>query len=432
MRTSFPKGKIEVVLLEGIHPDGVAMFEAEGLSVRTEPGALEGPELAAAIGGAHLLGIRSKTRVTAQALASAPRLLAVGCFCIGTNQVALGEAAGRGVAVFNAPFSNTRSVAELTIAEVIMLSRRAFERSSAMHAGRWVKSSRASHEVRGKTLGIVGYGHIGTQVSVLAEAMGMRVVFFDTAPKLPLGNAEACRSLSELLERSDAVTLHVPATASTAGMIGAAELGRMRRGAHLINNARGSVVDLGALAAALRSGAIGGAAIDVFPEEPASSEAPFQSELSGLANVILTPHVGGSTVEAQAGIASEVAGKLLKFLNEGSTAGAVNVPEVDPPPQAMAARAWGLAGEGRGAGDGRGGVEGPRPHRILHFHRNVPGVLGGVNGAISELGVNVASQMLQTRGEFGYVVLDVDPASGEELKARLDRVPGTIRTRILW
>ena len=417
MKTSFPKGKIEVVLLEGVHPDGEQLVTAEGFSVRTEKGALQGEDLARALAGAHVLGIRSKTQLTAEVLAAAPRLLTVGCFCIGTNQVALDAAAAAGVPVFNAPFSNTRSVAELTIAEVIMLGRRTFERSYAMHQGKWVKSAARSHEVRGKTLGIVGYGHIGSQVSVLAEAMGMRVAYYDLLPKLPLGNAVPCESLGELLAQSDFVTLHVPATAATEGMIGPAELAAMKTGAHLINNARGGVVDLGALAAELKQGRLGGAALDVFPEEPVGKEAAFESPLLGLGNVILTPHIGGSTLEAQAAIGREVAGKLLKFVNNGSTTGAVNAPEVELPAQ----------DRGTNAGDAE-----LRPHRILHFHRNVPGVLTQINAAISELGVNVCSQHLETRGEVGYVVLDVDPSNANELRAVMDTIPETIRTRILW
>lgn len=419
MKTSFPKNKIEVVLLEGVHAEGVGLLDREGFSVRAEPNALVGDELRDAISTAHLVGIRSKTQLTPELLETAGRLLAVGCFCIGTNQVAIDEAATAGIPVFNAPFSNTRSVAELTIAEIIMLSRRTFERSSAMHAGRWIKSADRSHEVRGKTLGIVGYGHIGSQVSVLAEAMGMRVCYYDLASKLPLGNAERCESLGELLKRSDFVTLHVPATATTERLIGPGELGTMKLGAHLINNARGSVVDLDALASSLRSGRLGGAALDVFPDEPAGKDAEFDSPLRGLENVILTPHIGGSTIEAQANIAREVATKLLRFVNNGSTSGAVNVPELDLPEQPK-------PDAGKSAADDR------RPHRILHFHRNVPGVLSKVNRAISDLGVNVVSQRLETRGPVGYVVLDVDPSNAAELTARMDDIDETIRTRVLW
>lgn len=412
--TSFPKDQIEIVLLEGVHDSASELLEAEGFRIRRETGSLEGDDLAAAIGDAHVVGIRSKTQLTADILAAGRRLLAVGAFCIGTNQIDLRAAAAAGVPVFNAPFGNTRSVAELTIAEVVMLSRRIPERTGQMHAGRWVKSASGAHEVRGKTLGIVGYGHIGAQVSVLAEAMGMRVLFYDVVPKLPLGNARAAGSLGELLEQADAVTLHVPADETTRGMIGAAELARMKPTAHLLNNARGSIVDIDALAGAIREGRLAGAAIDVFPAEPADREADFTGPLTGLGNVILTPHIGGSTQEAQQNIGLEVGATLATFINNGSTTGAVNVPEVDLPDQSRQ-----LAG-------------GRRAHRVLHFHRNVPGVLSQIHGAISELGVNVAGEYLRTDERIGYVVLDVDPSAGDELKKRLDAIPETIRTRMLW
>ena len=417
MKTSFPKSQIEVLLLEGVHQRAVDILESEGFQVRLESGSLSGDELAAAIASAHVIGIRSKTQLTAEALSAATRLLSVGCFCIGTNQVELDAAASAGVPVFNAPYSNTRSVAELTIAEIVMLSRRTFERSYAMHQGRWVKSASGSHEVRGKTVGIIGYGHIGAQVSVLAESMGLRVIFHDVVPKLPLGNAEPRGSLEDVLSEADFVTLHVPATPSTRGLIGAQQLARMKPTASLINNARGSVVDVDALAVAIREGKLGGAAIDVFPDEPAGKDAPFESPLRDAPNVILTPHIGGSTQEAQLNIAEDVAAKLLRFVNNGSTTGAVNVPNVDLFEQSRATPI---------------GDDQKRPHRVLHFHRNVPGVMSSVNRVISELGVNVASQSLQTSGDLGYVVFDVAPSDGAELKARLDDIPETIRTRILW
>ena len=412
-QTSYPKERIEAVLLEGIHATGVELLEADGLPVTQRKGAADDAELAELISGAHLVGIRSKTRLRAGAIESAPKLLAIGCFCIGTNQVDLDAATRLGIPVFNAPFSNTRSVAELTVAEVVMLLRRVFERSSQMHAGRWVKSASGSREVRGKTLGIVGYGHIGSQVSVLAEAMGLRVLYYDIADKLPMGNASPVASLDELLGRADAVTLHVPATDQTKGMIGAAQIAQSKPGSFLINNARGSVVDLDALAAALREGRLGGAAIDVFPEEPASRDAAFESPLAGLPNVILTPHVAGSTEEAQEAIAGEVGAKLLRFLNTGSTGGAVNVPEVELVDQDEAAHR-------------------ERPHRILHFHQNVPGVLRQINTAVSEIGANVSSQTLRTQGEIGYAVLDVNAEDAEDLRRRMNAIPETIRTRILW
>ena len=412
-QTSYPKERIEAVLLEGIHHSAADLLETDGLPVTQRKGAADQAELAELISGAHLVGIRSKTQLPGETIESAGKLLAIGCFCIGTNQVDLDAAARRGIPVFNAPFSNTRSVAELTIAELIMLFRRTFERSSQMHDGRWVKSASGSREIRGKTLGIVGYGHIGSQVSVLAEAMGMRVIYYDIADKLPLGNAVPVASLDELLGRADAVTLHVPATEQTRNLIGPAQIAQSKPGAFLINNARGSVVDLDALAAALREGRLGGAAIDVYPEEPASRDAEFKNPLTGLPSVILTPHVAGSTEEAQVAIAGEVGAKLLRFLNTGSTGGAVNVPEVELVDQERAADA-------------------ARPHRILHFHQNVPGVLRQINTAVDEIGANVSSQTLRTQGEIGYAVLDVNAEDAEDLRRRMSAIPETIRTRILW
>ncbi len=417
-RTSFPKDKIRIVLAEGVHEAGAKRLIDAGFDVVTLGGALTGDALAEAAADAHVLGIRSKTQIDGATLDGASRLLAVGCFCAGTNQVDLGAAGARGVPVFNAPFSNTRSVAEMTISEVIALHRRMFDRSGKMHAGVWEKSAAGSHEVRGKTLGIVGYGHIGSQVSVLGEAMGMGVVYYDVEAKLPLGNARACGSLAELLETSDVVTLHVPATPTTSGLIGAREIGRMKQGAMLINNARGSVVDVDALADAVKSGRLGGAAVDVFPEEPSRSGQSFTSPLQGVPNVILTPHVGGSTIEAQAAISEEVAGKIVRFINEGTTLGAVNVPQVDLPDQSDA---------GRGATpDAR------RPHRILHFHRNVPGVMSKLHAVISSCGANVTGEHLRTTADIGYVVLDVDPTDAAPLLDGIRGIPETIRTRVLW
>lgn len=413
MKTSFPKDKIEIVLLESIHPDGAADLEATGYTVRSHKGALEGEALLEEIRRAHVVGIRSKTTLTGDVLRACERLLAVGCFCAGTNQVDLDTAAALGVPVFNSPFSNTRSVAELTIAEIVCLHRRVTERSAAAHKGLWDKSATGSHEVRGRTLGIVGYGHIGSQVSVLAESMGMRVVYFDVASKLPLGNARQVGSLGELLAESDVVTIHVPETGTTKGLIGASQLGQMKAGSYLINNARGTVVDLDALADAVRSGHIAGAALDVFPEEPAKNGDLFVSPVQGLGNVILTPHIGGSTAEAQRSIALDVAHKLGRFIDTGSTVGSVNAPEVDLPEQPVT--------------DG-----GPRAHRILNFHRNVPGVLGQIHKAAAELGVNISGQYLRTRGEVGYVVIDIDPADTQAFVERFNAIPETIRTRVLW
>lgn len=425
MNTSFPKEKIKVILLESIHPAAVDRLKGEGFSVQLHEKAWDAAALQKAIGpeagagAAHVLGVRSKTTLAAPVLASAKRLMAVGCFCIGTNQVALGEAACRGIAVFNSPFSNTRSVAELTIGEIISLHRRMVDQSVGMHAGKWDKSASGAHEVRGRTLGIVGYGHIGTQVSILAEAMGMRVVFFDILSKLPLGNARACRSLDELLKASDVVTLHVPETAQTKGMLGRAQIKAMKKGSFLINNARGSVVDVPALAEAVKNRHLAGAALDVFPYEPAGRDELFKSELLGLPNVILTPHVGGSTEEAQENIAHDVCDKLIRFINVGSTSGSVNMPVVDLPEQGPAE-----AEEGKPR----------RSHRILHLHKNVPGVMSKVNAVMAEQRININAQYLQTKGEIGYVVFDIDPAGdkGPQIVEALKKLPETIRVRALW
>lgn len=411
MSTSYPKDKINVLLLEGVHPHGVELFQQDGFAVKTVAGSPDPKELAEMLAQTHVLGLRSKTQLTAELMAVAPKLLAVGCFCIGTDQVDLPSAARRGTPVFNSPFGNTRSVAELTIAEIIALYRQLLPKSVGMHAGQWDKSAAGCHEVRGKTLGLVGYGHIGSQVSVLAEAMGMRVIYFDIVPKLPLGNARAVRSLTDLLQQADVVSLHVPATEQTEKMIGERELAAMKKGAFLINNARGLVVDIAALAKALKGKHLGGAALDVFPVEPASKGDVFASEVQGLPNVILTPHVGGSTAEAQEAIADDVARKLMNFVNAGSTTGAVNVPQVELPSQA------GEAG---------------RNYRILHFHRNVPGVLSKMHNQIAKLGANISAEYLRTSAELGYVVLDVDPTDAEPILAGLREIPETIRVRMLW
>jgi D-3-phosphoglycerate dehydrogenase len=414
-RTSFPKSRIKAVLVEGIHPAAAAVLTGEGFQVETLASAPDEARLRKLAGEAHLLGLRSKTEVTRGVLDASPKLLAIGCFCIGTNQVETALARQRGVPVFNAPFSNTRSVAELTLAEVIALHRSLTEKSAKLHRGEWDKSAEGSHEVRGRTLGIVGYGHIGSQVSVLAEALGMRVLYHDVVPKLPLGNARAVRSLGDLLKESDVVTLHVPANESTKGLIGASQLKKLRPGSYLINNARGGVVDIPALAAALRSGHLAGAALDVFPHEPSARDERFRSELLGLPNVILTPHIGGSTEEAQEAIARDVVEKFLRFVNVGSTTGAVNVPQVELPEQ------------GERAGKGKS-----RPHRILHFHRNVPGVLSKIHGAIAELGANISAEYLRTDQDLGYVVIDVDPTDGGKVLEQVRAIPETIRVRMLW
>ncbi len=415
-KTSFPKNKIKIVLVENIHAAGVQMLRDEGYQVETLTGSPDKAKLLKLVADAHLLGIRSKTELTPEVFGAAERLLAVGCFCIGTNQVDVNHACGKGVPVFNSPFSNTRSVAELTLAEVVALSRRMVPQTINMHKGVWDKSASGAHEVRGRTLGIVGYGHIGSQVSVLAEAFGMRVIFFDILPKLAMGNARSVKDLNTLLKESDAVTLHVPATPQTHHMIGAAQIKKMKPGAFVINNARGSVVDVAALAEAIKSGQLGGAALDVFPHEPASKDEAFRSELMGLSNVILTPHVGGSTEEAQAAIAEDVATKFIKFINVGTTTGSVNVPEVELPEQ----DAWTQT------------PNAARRRRILHFHRNVPGVLSKLHGVVANLGANIWAEYLRTNDQIGYVVLDVDPMEGTELFDQLRAMPETVRLRVLY
>ena len=408
MRLSVPKEKLKFVLLEGIHPSAVDALKADGYTnVVTSPRALGGDELKAQLADAHFLGIRSRTFLTAEVFADAPKLAAVGCFCIGTNQVDLSAAMLRGIPVFNAPFSNTRSVAELVLAELILLMRGIPEKNAILHRGGWVKSAANSHEVRGKTLGIVGYGHIGTQIGVLAEHLGMTVVFHDIEAKLPLGNARQAASLDALLQVADVVSLHVPETPQTQNMIGEAQIARMKKGSHLINASRGTVVDIAALTDALESKHLLGAAIDVFPVEPAGNDAVFTSPLTEFDNVILTPHIGGSTAEAQANIGREVAAKLIRYSNNGSTTSAVNFPEVALPEHA-----------------GRS--------RLLHIHRNVPGVLARVNEKLSEAGINIAGQYLRTNDMVGYVVIDVDQATGDAALSALCAVPDTIRCRVLY
>ena len=407
-KLSLDKSRIKIVLLEGIHDSAVRALAADGYTqVVRHARSLTGPALQEALADAHFVGIRSRTGLTEEVLAAAPKLTGVGCFCIGTNQVDLAAAARRGIPVFNAPFSNTRSVAELVIAEAVMLMRGIPERSALAHRGGWQKSADGSFEVRGKTLGIVGYGHIGTQVGILAEALGMRVTYFDVEARLPLGNASAAASLDELLENADVVTLHVPETPATHNMIGAAQLAQMKPGARLINASRGTVVDLEALAVLLREGYLSGAAIDAFPVEPKGNDDEFVSPLRGLDNVILTPHIGGSTVEAQANIGAEVAAKLIRYSNNGSTLSAVNFPEVSLPEQ--------------------------RGHtRLLHIHRNQPGVLAAINDCFGRQGINIAAQYLQTSPELGYVVIDTDSPVPESLLAGLGALDGTLRCRLLY
>jgi len=407
-RLSVPKDKLKFVLLEGIHPSAIEVLQQDGYTnIVTSPKALAGEALAEAVADAHFLGIRSRTQLTADVLERAPKLTAIGAFCIGTNQIDLASAMRRGLPVFNAPFSNTRSVAELVLAQIIMLMRGIPQKNAVLHRGGWVKSAEGSYEVRGKTLGIVGYGHIGTQIGVLAEQLGMSVVFHDIETRLPLGNARQLPVLDALLALSDVVSLHVPETPETANLIGASQLARMKPGSHLINASRGTVVDIDALAAALDSGHLRGAAIDVFPVEPQGNDAGFESPLVRFDNVILTPHIGGSTAEAQANIGREVAAKLIRYSNNGSTMSAVNFPEVTLPEHA-----------------GR--------CRLLHIHKNVPGVMAHVNERFSAAGINIDAQYLRTNEEVGYVVIDVDSKASRVALDELCSVPGTIRCRILY
>lgn len=405
--TSFPREKIHVVLLEGIADTAVETFKRAGYSKLTVlPGALSGAELVAAIADAHIVGIRSRTQLTAEVLAAAPKLMAIGAFCIGTNQIDLAAAARRGIAVFNAPHSNTRSVAELVIAEAVMLLRGIPDKSVAAHQGKWLKTATNSHELRGRTIGIVGYGHIGSQVSVLAESFGMSVVYYDTITKLPLGNSKQLASLDELLAVADIVTLHVPQAPDTNNLLNAARIQKLKAGAVLLNLSRGNVVDLEALAGALKSGAVLGAAVDVFPVEPETNKDRFVSPLQGLPNVILTPHIGGSTEEAQRNIGVEVADKLIQYSDMGRSIGSVNFPELSLPIH-----------------DGA--------HRLLHVHHNVPGVLSAVNRIQAEANVNIVGQYLQTRGEIGYVVMDLE-SKGDDLQKELLNLEHTIRCRLLF
>ena len=407
-KTSTSKDKIKFLLLEGIHPSATAVIQAAGYTqIESLAGALSGEELKRKLSGAHFLGIRSRTQLTQEVLSHATRLAAVGCFCIGTNQVDLVAARDLGIAVFNAPFSNTRSVAEMVLAEAILLLRGIPEKSAVAHRGGWLKSAQDAYEVRGKTLGIVGYGAIGTQLSVLAEAMGMRVLFFDVVSKLSLGNASQVSRLDDLLGQADVVSLHVPETVATRWMMGPAQIAAMKQGGVLINASRGTVVDIEALADALRSRRLLGAAIDVYPEEPRSNADLFESPLRGLDNVILTPHIGGSTIEAQENIGVEVAAKLVKYSDNGTSTSSVNFPEVALPAH-------------------------PGKHRLLHVHRNVPGVLSEINRIFSDRHINIAAQYLQTRADVGYVVIDIDAEHSDLALSKLAEVQGTLRSRVLF
>ncbi len=406
---SLPKDKIKILLLENISDTAVNALKGAGYrNIERLTKALEGKALIDALQGVRLLGIRSRSEITPEIVAATDQLIAIGCFSVGTNQVDLDAARHKGIPVFNAPFSNTRSVAELTIAEIVMLYRRIFPRSVAAHAGGWDKSATGSHEVRGKTLGIVGYGNIGSQLSDLAEAMGMRVVFFDHTDKLRRGNVEPTNTLDELLQMSDVVTVHLPETPATMGMFGREQIAKMRKGAFLINNARGTLVDLEALAEALKIGHLGGAAVDVFPIEPSSNNDRFTTPLQGLDNVILSPHVGGSTEEAQERIGAEVSRKFVEYSDIGSTVGAVNFPQVQLPPR-------------------------PAGTRFIQVQKNTPGELRRLNDVYAARGVNIAAQYYQTDADIGYVVLDADGAvaDADDILAEIRANPGTIRARLV-
>ena len=405
---SLEKSKIKFLLLEGVHPSAVTTLEKAGYSnIEQHTKALPPAELKAAIAGAHFVGIRSRTQLTEDVFAAANKLVAVGCFCIGTNQVDLQAATQRGVVVFNAPFSNTRSVAELVLAEAILLLRGIAAKNAAAHRGEWQKSAANAFEIRGKKLGIIGYGNIGMQLGVIAEGLGMQVQFYDVTNKLPLGNARQVPSLSHLLGDADVVSLHVPENNSTRNLIGSDQLAQMRKGSILINASRGTVVDIDALAESLDSGHLGGAGIDVFPLEPRSNEDEFISPLRRFDNTFLTPHIGGSTVEAQENIGLEVAEKLARYSDNGTSISSVNFPEVALP-------------EHEGC------------HRLLHIHHNVPGIMSAINNVFSENKLNVSAQFLQTNDAVGYVVIDVDAEYSDMALAKLASIEGTIRSRVLF
>ncbi len=407
-KTSLDKSKIRFLLLEGVHQNAVDTLHAAGYTnIEYITGALPEAELKEKIADAHFIGIRSRTQLTEDVLECAQKLIAVGCFCIGTNQVDLNAARERGIAVFNAPYSNTRSVAELVLAQAIMLIRGIPERNAACHRGGWMKSATDSFEIRGKKLGIIGYGSIGTQLSVLAEALGMHVYYYDVVAKLPLGNAIQVATLDELLAMSDVVSLHVPELPSTQWMIGEKEIRTMKKDSILMNAARGTVVVIEALAEAIKDKHLLGAAIDVFPVEPRANGEEFESPLRGFDNVILTPHIGGSTQEAQANIGLEVAEKLVKYSDNGTSVSSVNFPEVALPSH-------------------------PGKHRILHIHQNIPGMMGAINKVFADNKINVSGQFLQTNETVGYVVIDIDAEHSELALSKLQEVEGTMRCRILY
>lgn len=406
--TSYPKDKIKIVFFENISDAAINIFKDAGyVDIKKFSGALPESQLIQEIKDAHLIGIRSKTMITDRVLQNAKKLQAIGCFCIGTNQVNLAEARKKGVVVFNAPYSNTRSVAELIIGASIMLIRRIIDKNKSAHEGIWNKEAKGSFELRGKTLGIIGYGNIGSQVSILAEALGMKVLFYDVATKLPLGNAISKKSLKELVSKSDIVTLHVPETRQTKNLINKTLLKQFKKGSILLNYARGEVVDLDALRQALLTGQLSGAGVDVFPLEPEKNGDAFVSPLQGLSNVLLTPHIGGSTEEAQYNIGEDVSAKMLNFLETGATTGSHTIPELSLPQQ-------------------------EKTHRILHIHNNIPGVLSEINSSLSEHKINVLAQYLKTNDEIGYVVLDIDTKLSKSAVELLRKVKGAIKVRLLY
>lgn len=404
---SYPKSRINVLLLENVHPVAMSLLKAEGFNVETYHAAMTEEELCEKIKSVSVLGIRSKTQVTAKVLGHAHRLMVVGAFCIGTNQIDLKEATRKGIAVFNAPFSNTRSVVELAVAQMIMLIRNIVDKSEKMHQGIWDKSAKGSFEVRGKKLGLIGYGNIGTQLSVIAESLGMKVLYYDTEERLSLGNAVKCKSMKEVLEQADVISLHVDGRESNTNLIGTKEFALMKKGVIFINLSRGHVVDIQALRENILSGKVAGAAIDVFPSEPVSNDEPFKSELRGLPNTILTPHIGGSTLEAQENIGTFVPGKIMDYINTGSTSNSVNFPNLTLPILENA-------------------------HRLIHIHNNVPGILAKINHILADHGINIVGQYLKTNETIGYVITDIDKEYDKEVIAKLKAIEQTIKFRILY
>lgn len=407
MKFSFPKNKIKVLLLEGIHPDAAAKLKEEGYPVELLSGSLEENELAEKIKDIFILGIRSRTKITQKVLDNAPRLLAIGAFCIGTNQIDLKAAAQKGVAVFNAPYSNTRSVVELAIGEMIMLMRRTFDMSRQLHEGKWNKSAKNSFEIRGKTLGIIGYGNIGQQLSVVAESLGMQVYYYDVNEKLAMGNAQCCESLAQLLQLSDVVSIHVDGRKENTNMFSSNEFAQMKQGSYLLNLSRGSVVDLEALKQNIENGKIAGASIDVYPKEPKQKQADYTTCLQNMKNVILTPHVGGSTEEAQRNIADFVPKHIIQYINTGNSSLSVNLPQINLTQQSNS-------------------------HRMLHIHRNVPGVMAKINTIFAKYDLNIVGQYLKTNEEIGYLIIDVNKNYDADVIKELKDLQDTIKLRVLY